>query len=894
LYQSNNWYLRYDILRKLTSYFSIASESELKMGLSSKNGVQKRNAISLIDRLFSKKALEPTDFYKKELLKAVKKDLSFNNQKSVAIKALAAFKDFKIMKSSYKYFENANNDALYSFMQAITKVNANDPFTIDLILKYTLQKKLSVVPAINLDKVTSAEGIKYYLKKLHDNEELFSEFRMHPPDSEALEAMMVNISESYSPEIKETLKSLIFSARRHGDEDSFTGRALRLLDEKEENFLLEILEDIKIAGTYVGNWYTFNSMFTDLITKENVLPFIKKIKEIPEGKFAVDNLMVGSFMFSSDAEKKEIYSITKPFFKKVYSQADKIAQKRNKNNAKADLKRYYEFLNKIEPSPGKYMPNVFKFYADNRKLLSKFITDDDRKRLKKLLEMVLTFDFSQARLKVTDRSETGGSSFTYSNIITIFEEASQLFDEFEIDLKNHRAKLLEFIPYSFSYNNKLTTIFSLLGDLQESEIDDLLKFYNTPRKDDLIQHNISTFFTLCETYRIVKAIPTLKKIVLSTDYEHYSRTQALKLIQAFVPDNDFYAEIFKAYESSGKLHEIGFAQLANEYLIVNDSSYKKAAIDWRINKLLNSPVEREINPDYDPFYVDQVSSESGDLGKPLNLVNDTAYIATYLTLFDEATKLYSNNTKHQAYATYVWEIVFTYFDNLKSHRAYGPFEEIEKKVASYTKFKGFSKLQNSLFKLRVNYVKMLSKPQSLTECIKTYNTLKSNQYNAVNTATDFYFVIQDLIEKDIKNWTEQEGAYRFLAGSTFQEDLIQKTIKTQFENGLLRRGFREDEVRIRREEQLLDNKRTDFVISFGFIGQVLIEIKLTKNKDVKDTTYHKKLLQYIDGTKSDFGIYLIFQTDDKEPWALIEAEVKKQYDALEKIKVIGFDCTKTP
>lgn len=76
--------------------------------------------------------------------------------------------------------------------------------------------------------------------------------------------------------------------------------------------------------------------------------------------------------------------------------------------------------------------------------------------------------------------------------------------------------------------------------------------------------------------------------------------------------------------------------------------------------------------------------------------------------------------------------------------------------------------------------------------------------------------------------------------------------------------------------------------------QVLIEIKLTKNKDVKDKTYHKKLLRYIDGTKSDFGIYLIFQIADKEPWALLEPEVKGQFDHLsDKIKVIGLDCSKT-
>lgn len=43
---------------------------------------------------------------------------------------------------------------------------------------------------------------------------------------------------------------------------------------------------------------------------------------------------------------------------------------------------------------------------------------------------------------------------------------------------------------------------------------------------------------------------------------------------------------------------------------------------------------------------------------------------------------------------------------------------------------------------------------------------------------------------------------------------IQKNIKIQLENSFLRRGFRTNEITLIRELQLLDDKRTDFLIFY--------------------------------------------------------------------------------
>ena len=73
------------------------------------------------------------------------------------------------------------------------------------------------------------------------------------------------------------------------------------------------------------------------------------------------------------------------------------------------------------------------------------------------------------------------------------------------------------------------------------------------------------------------------------------------------------------------------------------------------------------------------------------------------------------------------------------------------------------------------------------------------------------------------------------------------------------------------------------------------EIKLTDNPQVKllkaRNTYKSKLSKYIIGTHSNFGIFLIFQVNDKNRWEDLRLDVEKVYEDMPNVKVIGLDCT---
>ena len=197
------------------------------------------------------------------------------------------------------------------------------------------------------------------------------------------------------------------------------------------------------------------------------------------------------------------------------------------------------------------------------------------------------------------------------------------------------------------------------------------------------------------------------------------------------------------------------------------------------------------------------------------------------------------------------------------------------------------------------------------DCVLIYKKLKESQYNHINTAYDLKKAILDTISEDIRIWVEQEGAYKIINSDEYKiisasstssnpkslfETLIQKTIIPQFTLSLTKRGLRPNEVQIRREEQLLDDQRTDFTVSYGFVGNVLIEIKLTKNDEVKSPkareAYKNKLIKYVEGTNSDYGIFLIFQIDSKNSLELLIPEIENLYDDVVNIDIVGVDCTK--
>src|SRR5690606_39040377 len=125
---------------------------------------------------------------------------------------------------------------------------------------------------------------------------------------------------------------------------------------------------------------------------------------------------------------------------------------------------------------------------------------------------------------------------------------------------------------------------------------------------------------------------------------------------------------------------------------------------------------------------------------------------------------------------------------------------------------------------------------------------------------ELFYRLKDALGTDLRRWIEGEGAYRVLVSrSRDREELVQRTLKTQIESILGKRGFW---VNIEREPQLLDNKRVDFLVRYGFIGPIVLEVKLTSNSDLQGKRLdaapsYVSMRRYMEGFNAPHGIFLV-------------------------------------
>jgi hypothetical protein len=168
----------------------------------------------------------------------------------------------------------------------------------------------------------------------------------------------------------------------------------------------------------------------------------------------------------------------------------------------------------------------------------------------------------------------------------------------------------------------------------------------------------------------------------------------------------------------------------------------------------------------------------------------------------------------------------------------------------------------------------------------------------VSTEDDLHRLLYNAIDKDLRKWVEKEGAYKFINQIKFEtktkqkETLIQKTLVSQFENILFKRDLRQFDVL--REVEVLNGEKVDFLIKYGFIGPIMIEIKLSSNSGFVNNKkgiieYKKKLEGYLAKTNSTKGLYVIFNDSFDRKFDEKIKKYKIEYDNSQ-IKVVGIDC----
>ena len=559
------------------------------------------------------------------------------------------------------------------------------------------------------------------------------------------------------------------------------------------------------------------------------------------------------------------------------------------NGESENAKLLRELNDLLQPEPGKFHTSVFDFYNRNAVALNAIIDDSHRQRLVELVTNSVFKNVDPGTHKLTITSQKNGAkSYTQSTAITIFRDAIVSARNLKIDVAHFRQRIINFIPFAFG--DELKTIFDLLPDIKPAELDGVLKIY-TERHSDLWRHQPSNLVEAVDKYHLVTATPVLREFVNDNDLDSYTRCRSLEVLDSLSPDPKFLRYVFETYRSDG---EEALSSAANALLITKHGD--KEAIRWRMRELTKRAgpyiLERGVHT------VGDVESElhNKSFAKPLMDLALRGYEEEYLGLLDAALALWTRGEEFHAYAAYIWDIAYAYFDNLKQMGSYDPLRMLERKISAVQSYEGANWLATRMAALRRSYLAYLGKPRRIADAIKQYNEARNYYDKKIRTSNDLFLQLKDAVETDLRRWIESEGAYDLILGPKVQrtkrqeyEKLIQRTIRIQIENCVLKRGFMIDIVR---EPQLYDETRTDFLVRYGFSGPVVIEVKLTSNTDIRGSKTmkspsYRSMKKYMEGYEASHGIFLIV---DNKPTKRLR-QVVKTFESLRNVWAPTFSVT---
>ncbi len=838
-----------------------------------------QNNIAVISGEIMTKNPEEIEFWKKKI-----GCLDWNKHESIAIEvvyALGKIKDIEVVKK-LGIEKLAFGKRMRSYLiSACIEADLENKYSIKMFIDGIKNKEW--LAKYGISKLKKNTSIRMILESLRKDREFLIRFIDDLKDfSDNGDSFLKNLFDVWDEKIEEDIilitQYMVLSDENWQYENvDFWKRLLKKAQEKNVNFIIKLTE--KLMEKQGGNVYCLIRFLGYTLTKEVVGFFISTLSIFENGRdVALKTLVNMRFEFV------DVYEAGREYFKSEYDEMDQTIKDEQLLDDKSE--RLYEIFKRKLGSEGTgYYTDVFSFYYQNRMDIK--IKNEDKARLKQLIVTVLDeVEPKKHKLEINERTDNS-MNYTTSNLIMIFGDCLMLIREFDIEVKKYRSKVVEYLPFADS--EKLNAIFELLSDVSDEEANYLIAVYDGQREDGLAEYAPGNFVDVCAKFNEKKGAGIIKKMVENNSVSIYTRNKALKTLNDIEVAKDYTMEMFEKYKE-GKYKDISVT--ANSILI--DKYEDISAINWRIDELISRAFSY-IRPE-GTYTVGSRESELGtrNFATPIIRLSKPIYIENINKLIDAAFDVYDKGKEYHEYAYYLWKIVTEYYTNLKYLRSFSYLRkfinEIEGKYLNRGAFKSFS---YSFSELKNDYLSYLGKPQSFEDCIKMYNRIKENKYIEVSNTSELLEVIVSVLENDVKRWIESEGAYSFIQKSTgMQEDLIQKTIVTQLENGLLKRGIRCAEIR--REEQLLDNKRPDMLVSYGFIGPVLIEIKRADNREVHNPEerrkYRSKLLQYLKATRAEYGLFLLFQINDKFSVDEYVKELNITYKEDNNIIIKGYKC----
>lgn len=759
-------------------------------------------------------------------------------------------------------------------------------------VRYFIQavKKNIYYAAHGLASMTKPRSIKVFMTELAQDEvfrhELLKDFSFSSsPDQEILK----HIGDNFDDEISAlTMEVLVESMRgRFAYESShaeFFAALFKLMKSKNGQFIKEYISKIQGLENADRTFFSTREMFAAALDESDIADFIESMIHASKREEAAHVLI--SIKLSGRNKADAIYELGRKTFATEYSNWESLRS--SEPLSTEEDKTYKKFLYLLEPYPGKFMQEVFDFFVDNERLLKTKITENDLARLKKLVDesVLKVIDPLVYKLTITDQTITTNAG------IFMFGPALKVANLIKPNISEYRQRIIDFIP--FAYDEHLDCIFSLVKTITPCEMTGIIRMYKD-RDSDLWKYRPSNLIDTAKKFFLLDAVPILQTFVTEQEIDLHTRKEAIEVANLLVPDASFLKSIFTMYLTSTVQEEQSIAITANGLLITSHKDFE--SIKWRVEEIIKraQPFTRDSGVHSISAIEDELD-HGKTFAKPLMSISSEDYISDYLRILDEAVKLYQKGDEYQAYAEYLWNVVYSYFEQLATKSSYQPLKLLEDKLLSYSGKKGVNWFAARMPKLRRSYLNQIAKPKTVLEAIKKYNHAKNRDRLQVVDLDSLFQLVQEIIDTDLRRWIEGEGAYELILGEKVfsskhqeYERLIQQTIKPQIENIFLKRGFQK--MDIEREVQLLDGKKVDFLIRYGFIGPIVIELKLSSNKDLKardleGSESYRSMCRYMDGYGASNGVFLVIKNTKTSK----SSAIKEAYEKIPGVHVQYLDC----
>lgn len=894
------------ISRKLSRYYD---DSKYQKILDTIDGRKKRgtsltvlrtNAIRLISLLIEEKKLdaEKIAYWQNKVSKLLKFDVKENRHlhRNILDEFLnLSNRDFKWIKK-YRFIFEKGIQVQAEYARACYKVAPNDTFSIDVYLdthKYWYENKEDEnLSRVNDEydfilRLTTVEAMKYALEKIWSSEAYHYRFCENLDrgifKDEKINEFKENLLNICDDKLVEFLKKLIVKSMDNNKyhEQSCNGLYtvfFEVIVEKEKKYIEEFV--VMLENNYkTDQWHYYHS-FLDYISINFVSKyfddFIAYIDKIVDEKIRFNILEQIYYHLSNENSLRE----------KITSSYPNLIKEHKVSNYEVDRrdKVCKEWIEKIEPEPNKFSTDLFRFYVSNQSMLE--TCDSHQQNLNKTIEIAKKVLNNNNPIKIgkVEIKETGGATIWQ---VPYYEACIKLVDKLDIELEQEiRDNVFRYLP--FNINSDYETTLSVAKTPSLDAIQDIVDVYAGKREDDLGIYHVRQFVELYNKMKLEQFEPVLLEMLKNEKIEEYERIY----IAQSLSQNALTYEIIKANRE--ELTKDG--DLSKEYLSMlivrhQDRDSINEAFEWTKQKAENMLTHERFS---DPMSETEnsISISMSNVEYPIERDKEMLLLASMLST--RGQDIGSNFLKKvvERHLKYLIE---------RNLNAFKIILEIEKFLDANKDKNDLHWFEYTLQDLKQAYLDRVNE-SNIAKAIKKYNQLENEDYLPISSSFELREVLKNIIEIDIRLWIEDEGAYKYIQElakkeeNTNAEDFIQKSIKSQIELALLKRGFRHTDFSIIREEQLLDDKRLDFTVRYGFIGSIMIELKLGHNGDSKPTTkqgkeYIEKLKNYMSGSNSDYGLFVVFNVKvENNNFNQQMDSLKKLYENVDDISVLGLNC----